>query len=103
MPSILGCLYIDLSRRHFDFHVKLNTQERTVVRTQLMGTYKKSDYTLADKIIDCQTKTTHTFQSLTGQIVKGQKDVYFIEEDAENYHVYKGLSAIYDIYYPQYF
>ena len=32
-----------LTNEYFDFHVKLNDQERTVVRTQLMGTYKEYD------------------------------------------------------------
>lgn len=92
-----------LTDEYFDFHIKLNAQERTVVRTQLMGTYKKSEYALTNNIVNCENKTTHTFQSLTGQIANGEKEVYFIEEDVDNYHVYKGINAVYDIYYPKYF
>ena len=92
-----------LVTEYYDYHVNLNSSERTVVRSKKVGTYKKSDYSLTKSLVNCDNKKTHTFQSLTGKVVNGEKEIFFIEEEGENYHIYKGMSASYEIYNSQYF
>lgn len=92
-----------LVTEYYDYHVKLNNSERTVVRSKKVGTYKKSDYALTKSLINCDNKKTHTFQSLTGKVANGEKEIFFIEEENGNYHIYKGMSASYEIYNSQYF
>jgi len=88
---------------YFDYHVNLTSNEKTVVRSKKVGTYKKSDYSLTKNLINCDNKKTHTFQSLTGKIATGEKEVFFIEEVGDSYHIYKGMSASYEIYNSKYF
>lgn len=91
------------AKAYYDFHVNLTDKERTVVRTQKMGSYKKADYNLTGNLVDCANKKTHTFQSMTGKVATGDKVIYFIEEAKDEYIVYKGISAIYEIYNTDYF
>ena len=88
---------------YFDYHVNLKTAEKAVVRTKKVGTYKKADYSIAKNLVNCGNKKTHTFQSLIGKVATGEKEIFFIQEEGNNYHVYKGMSASYEIYNEKYF
>lgn len=94
---------VGIVTEYFDFHVNITDKERSVVRTKKVGTYKKSNYSIAKKLVDCDNKKAHTFQSLTGKVANGEKEILFIEEEGSNYNVYKGISASYEIYNSKYF
>jgi LysM repeat protein len=88
---------------YYDFHVNIKEAEQTVVRTKKVGTYKKADYSLSKILVDCFNKKASTFQALVGKIATGEKEIFFIEEQGNNYLIYKGLSASYEMYNSKYF
>lgn len=90
-------------KEFYDFQVRLNATEKTVIRTEKVGTYKKADYKIKSKKVTCANKETHVFQSMVGKIRGKEQSVFFVEEVGENLNVYKGWRATYDIYSPNYF
>jgi LysM repeat protein len=90
-------------KEFYDFQVRLNATEKTVIRAEKVGVYKKADYKIKSKKITCAKIETHIFQSMVGKIRGKEQSIFFVEEAGENFVIYQGLRATYDIYNPNYF
>lgn len=87
-----------------DFYIRVTDKETSVIRTSKFGVYSKKDYHLSNDVIEpCDRVNKRFFQDIIGTITSGAQRIYFIEEDANSYHIYESKAASYLTFTDDYF